>query len=207
MNLMKKSIELNKIIEEVVVSIRDLNEKYLIGEIDYPYNEISSLLDKYDVKYRRLMKKKNSLINKILCKMNSKRKKMIKELKLLDKYEVHNKASVESIPLILDVYEQNKLSEESREEIKKKLFPVMNGFTLYYLVELYPKCKRCDRIQRSANGLAYLQEMFVDFIIARILNDNKRKGLNYGVVWTYQEICNNFLDEKPYKIIIINREK
>ena len=28
MNLMKKSIELNKIIEEVVVSIRDLNEKY-----------------------------------------------------------------------------------------------------------------------------------------------------------------------------------
>ena len=65
---MKKSIELNKIIEEVVVSIRDLNEKYLIGEIDYPYNEISSLLDKYDVKYRRLMKKKNSLINKIFGK-------------------------------------------------------------------------------------------------------------------------------------------
>ena len=40
MSLMKKSIELNKIVEDVVVSIKDLNEKYLTGQIEYPYNEI-----------------------------------------------------------------------------------------------------------------------------------------------------------------------
>lgn len=207
MSLVNSYVELNRVADEMIATIKNINERYFNEDIEYPNNEISMFLNKYDVMFKRVIRKRNSIVNKILNKINKKRQKQLDGMKILDRYEVHNKASVESISLILDTFEQNKLTEDSRVEVKEKLFPVVNGFSLYYLVELYPKCKKCERIQRSANGLAYLQEMFVEFIIANILHDNMRKGLKSGVVWSYQEICNNILDEKPYKIISINKDK
>ena len=65
--------------------------------------------------------------------------------------------------------------------------------------------KKCDRILHNGNALAYLQEIFVEYIISNILSEQKRKGVKSGVIWSYKEICYKILDESVLKFRKVER--
>jgi hypothetical protein len=68
---------------------------------------------------------------------------------------------------------------------------------LRYTIYLYRKSK--DVVSNDSEILAYLQEMFVGYIISNIVHNPARGRIRSSVVWTYEEICMNILNEEVLK--------
>lgn len=206
MNLVKSYEELNKLSDELVSSIVNVNSDYLKSDsFDYPYDFVDNMLNKYSSLYNKVIRKKNSFINLFLSKFSSKRLEWLNSMIVYDKYEIFNMASEKTVPAILEYFEEHKLVEEDLEDISAKIFPTIRGFYLKPLVNLYRECKKCDRILHNGNALAYLQEIFVEYIISNILSEQKRKGVKSGVIWSYKEICSKILDESVLKFRKVER--
>lgn len=206
MSLVKKYEELNKLSEECVKKIMSINQEYLKSDsMDYPYDVVDNMLNNYNSLYNKVIRKKNSFINILLCKFSSKKEELLHSMLVYDKYEIFNVASEKTVPYILEYFEEHKLVEEDLEDISAKVFPTIRGFYLKSLVNLYRECKKCDRILHNGNALAYLQEIFVEYIISNILSEQKRKGVKSGVIWSYKEICYKILDESVLKFRKVER--
>ena len=206
MNLVKSYEELNKLSEELVSNIVNINSNYLKSDsTDYPYDQVDGMLNKYNSLYNKVIRKKNSFGNLILSKFSSKRLEWLNSMIVYDKYEIFNMASEKTVPCILEYFEEHRLVEEDLENISAKVFPTIRGFYLKPLVNLYRECKKCDRILHNGNALAYLQEIFVEYIISNILSEQKRKGVKSGVIWSYKEICYKILDESVLKFRKVER--
>ena len=80
MGLVKDYSELNKIAEDISKKISEINLKYLNSDVDYPYDEVSKLIGKYDAMLGKVLKKRYSSISEFLSKIDSKRGKIVDEL-------------------------------------------------------------------------------------------------------------------------------
>ena len=70
MNLKLDFYKLNKFSDEVSTKLYSIYMDYLNYEVDFPYDEVNKLVDRYERLYFKVYKNKNSGLNKILCKIN-----------------------------------------------------------------------------------------------------------------------------------------
>jgi len=201
MSIKKDYLQLNKMADEIVDSISSINEKYLDDNIEYPYNEVYILVDKYDLMLRKVLKKRYSLVNDVLNKINPKRKDMLVELDAPNKYEILNMASERNISKLLDFFKNNSLvDDESSQYIKHKMFPVIKNMELKNITYLYRECKQI--VSQDSYSLGKLQNMFVGYIISNIMHDPARgmSGYRTSMLWTYEEVCKNILKEEVLEV-------
>lgn len=199
MSLVKDYDELNKLADEIVNTIGAINEKYLNEDMEYPYGDVSKLMNRYDVMLGKVLRKRYSLFSDFLNKINSKRRDTVRGLEALNKYELLNIASNNSILQLLELFSDKKLyDEDSRKILNDKIFPIVKNMNLSGVVSLYKKIKEKTY---DENSLRNLQEMFVGYIISNILHDPVRGRSRSAVVWSYEEICKNILNEESLKLI------
>ena len=199
MSLVKEYDKLNKLADEVVKDIGVINEKYLNEDIEYPHGDVSKLMDRYDVMLGKVLRKRYSLISIFLSKINSKRRDTVRSLESLNKHEILNTASNNTIMQLLELFSDKKLyDEDNRKILNDKIFPIVKNMNLSGVVSLYKKIKEKTY---DENALRNLQEMFVEYIISNILHDPVKGRTRGAVVWTYEEICKNILNEESLKLI------
>ena len=193
MGLVKDYSELNKIANDVVKKISDINEKYLNSDGEYPYSEVNELINKYDMMLGKILKKKYSFVSEFLNKIDSKRSEKVDELDAPNKYEVLNMASEDSINEILYYLSKNYKIEDrdNKKIVADKIFPIVKDMDLKNTIYLYRQSKKMV----SGDSLGYLQDMFVGFIISNIVHNPARGRARSSVIWTYEEVCKNILEE------------
>ena len=199
MGLVKDYSELNKIAEDISKKISEINLKYLNSDVDYPYDEVSKLIGKYDAMLGKVLKKRYSSISEFLSKIDSKRGKIVDELDAPSKYEVLNMASESNIEAILNYLANSRLDDEnSKKIVGDKIFPIVKDMDLKNIIYLYRQSKNV--VSNDNNTLGYLKDMFVGYIISNIVHNPARGRVRSSVIWTYEEVCENILKEDMLKV-------
>lgn len=199
MNLRMEFYKLNKVANDVSVKLYNMYIDYLKYGIDFPYDDVNKLVDKYDSFYLKVYNKKNSGFNKLLSKINffgnqndSRYSAPSKDALLL---LVSEKVFCQ---ILFDANKYVPVDEVSRNYILNKLLPIVNNLRITEITDIYSKMKKSAIIRGfvfDENSFALLQEMFIDFIIS-ILSNNSYNKFNYmKSVWTPEDICVNILKE------------
>jgi len=199
MNLKLEFYKLNKVAGEVTTKLYNIYIDYLNYEMDFPYDDVSMLVDRYENLYLKVYKNKNSGLNKLLCKMNLFGNDLDSKFNAPSKDELLLRVSEKVFCQIL--FDANKyvpVNEESKNDIFEKLFPIVKNLRVVEITDIYSKMKKSAIIRGFVfddKSSAMLQEMFVGFIIS-ILSHNSYNKFNYmKSSWTPEEICMNILKE------------
>jgi len=199
MNLKLEFYKLNKVAGEVTTKLYNIYIDYLNYEMDFPYDDVSMIVDIYENLYLKVYKNKNSGLNKLLCKMNLFGNDLDSKFNAPSKDELLLRVSEKVFCQIL--FDANKyvpVNEESKNDIFEKLFPIVKNLRVVEITDIYSKMKKSAIIRGFVfddKSSAMLQEMFVGFIIS-ILSHNSYNKFNYmKSSWTPEEICMNILKE------------
>ena len=199
MNLKMDFYKLNKVANEVSSKLYNIYIDYLKYEIDFPYDDVFKLVDRYETLYTKVYNKKNSGFNKLLSKINFFGNDNDSRYNAPSKDNLQLSVSEKVFNLILfDANRYIPVDEDSKNYIFNKLLPIVNNLRVTEIADIYSRIKRSAIIRgfvfdEKSSGL--LQEMFVDFVIS-VLSHNSYNKFNYmKSVWTPEEICINILKE------------
>ncbi len=199
MNLKLEFYKLNRVSDEVSTKLYNIYIDYLNYEVDFPYDDVNKLVDRYEKLYLKVYKNKNSGLNRLLCKMNLFGNNLDPRFNAPSKDELLLRVSDKIFCWIL--FDANKyipVSEEGKNVIFNKLFPIVKNLRVVEITDIYSKMRKSAIIRGFVfddKSSAMLQEMFVEFIIS-ILSHNSYNKFNYmKSSWTPEEICLNILKE------------
>ena len=199
MNLKFDFYKLNKFSDEVSTKLYSIYMDYLNYEVDFPYDEVNKLIDRYEKLYFKVYKNKNSGLNKILCKINFFGNDLDPKYNAPSSDELLLRVSDKVFCYIL--FDANKyvpIDEDSKNIIFNKLLPIVKNLRVVEITDIYSKMKKSAIIRGFVfddRSYALLQEMFVNFIIS-IMSHNPYNKFNYmRSSWTVEDICMNILKE------------
>ena len=204
--------KLNKVSNEVSEKLYNIYIDYLKYEIDFSYDEVNKLVNRYESFYLKVYNKKKSGINKLLSKINflgnendSRYNAPSKDTLLL---------SVSEKVFCLILFDANKyvpVDEDSKNYIFNKLFPIVNSLRVTDIADIYSKMKKSAIIRGfvfDENSSSLLQEMFIEFIMSVVSNNSYNKFNYMKSVWTPEDICINILKEPVmYRNSLMKRVK
>lgn len=204
MRLEKRYEELNLMAMEIENAICELQLGYLNDDDKgYPYSDIYDLVDKYDVMYKKLQKKKYSSLNEFLNNLNANRKKVYEELSAASKYDVLSLACEKTLPFVLrNFMKYIPVDEKTGNSVHDKLFPIVKDLELSSIILLYRQLKeRIGNVAEIDKGtsLTYLQQIFVRYVLSKLSHNPMNKYSRVRTMYTYEEICEQLLDEPVLK--------
>jgi len=192
--LEQKFYELNAVALDIINAIHGIQIGYLNGNMEYPYSDIDILMYNYVNLFNRINKKKNSMINRIINRIDIKRNLCFERISLIDERQILMRASEKTLFYIysnIDKYIPS--DDESVSRISNKLYPIIKDLDMDTIVAIYHRFKNSveNDIDKD-NKLSHLQCMFMGYVMykVRIHNDDKKVSK-----LTYEEACRYILNE------------
>lgn len=197
--------KLNKTAREVSLKLYDIYINYLNNEIEFPYDDVDKLINRYESFYLKVYKKKNSNITKLLCKINIYDEMLDVKFNVPSKEMILSQVSEKAFfQILFNAEKYIPFDVKSKEVIFNKLYPIAINLSVVEITDIYSKMKKSAIIRGvvfNDDAYALLQEMFVSYIISILSHNSYNK---YSFIrsqwiseseWTPEDVCRNILNE------------